>query len=166
MPPKDQYANLVFAEVTESAANTLTFEQIDLGLTILQKVALLIHSIEYTDFWGYLAAASDSVIFGLSASNSWATANPRERSIITFQNRTIVDYGTAGNNVVWTEPVIQDFSTYPGGGLLIVPKPLYIFVKGANLASPAHVAARIYFTIKELKDTEYLELLETRSYFG
>lgn len=166
MPGKDEYANLVFDEVTESVVNTLTFESIDLGLTILQKVALLIHSVEYTDFWGYLAAAGDSVIFGLAASNSFATPSPAERSIITFQNRTMVDYGTAGNNIVWTEPVKEDFSTFPGGGLLVVPKPLFLFVKGANLATPAHVTVRIYFTIKELKDAEYLELLETRAYFG
>lgn len=162
----DRYANMLYAEVVESSANTLTFKEIVMGLTIFQKVAILIVRLEWFQLFGRMLAASDELNFGLSQSNSFTNVNPDEQAIITFHKQVITDYGTAGNNHLFEEPVVDDFTTLPGGGLLITPKPLYIFVKGLNLAATGDARLRMFFTVIPMKDAEYLELLEVRQFFS
>ena len=170
MPPTrkttDKYANVLYDSVTESAANTLTFESVDVGLNMFDKVGLLIHRIEYFKFHAYLNAGTDAIEFGLSSSNGWTSVDASEPSIISFNLMRVNDHGTAGNAIIQENPLVRDFSDMPGGGILITPKPLYLFVEGANLASPAIVQMRMYFTVIPMKPEEYFELLEARQYFG
>jgi len=162
----DKYANILYDEVVESAANTLTFENLDIGLSLFDKVGVLIHRLEWMSWPSRLAAASDAIEFGLTTSNSWSAADPSENSIITYHKVQVVDYGTAGNNRIFDTPLVDDFSTLPGTGILTTPRPLYMFVDGANLADVATVKMRMFFTIITLKADEYFELLETRQFFG
>ena len=162
----DEYANMVYKEVVESGTTTLTFSSIDMGLTILQKVALLITRIEYWDTHTQMLADGDRVDFGLSASNSWVAATPGERSIITMERMVVNDHGTAANALLWEDPVSRDYTQMPGGGILIVPKPLYLWIYGTATAAPCRVQCRLFFLMIELKDAGYLELLESRQYFG
>lgn len=162
----DKYANVLFQEVTESAANTLTFEAIDLGLSLFDKVGLLVSRIEWYNWEVRLLAAADVVNFGLSSSNQFATVTAQENSIVTYHYYKVLDYGVAGNNKIFTSPLVDDFSTLPGGGLLVTPRPLYIFAQGANLAGTITATMRMFFTVVTLKPEEYFELLETRQFFG
>lgn len=162
----DKYANVLFQEVTESAANTLTFESIDLGLSLFDKVGLLISRIEWYNWEVRLLAAADVVNFGLSSSNQFTTVTAQENSIVTYHYFKVLDYGTAGNNWIFTSPLVDDFSTLPGGGLLVTPRPLYIFAQGANLGGAITATMRMFFTVVTLKPEEYFELLETRQFFG
>lgn len=162
----DMYANVLYDEVTESAANTLTFESIDVGLNIFDKVGMKLSRLEYSNFFGNLAADADVIRFGLSQSNSWTTPTPAESSVIDFNQFTVAAYGTAGNALIHEQPYVKDFSTLPGGGLLIAPKPLYLFAVGSNLSAASNVRIRMFFTIVTLKPEEYFELLEARQYFG
>lgn len=162
----DKFANVIYDSVTESGANTLTFEELTVGLNIFDKVGILIHRIEYYDFDILLVDDTDSIKFGLTASNGWSTVTPAETSIITFHKESIREIGTAASAFQRTDPLVDDFSTLPGGGLLTTPKPLYLFAEGNNLGSAATVRARIFFTIMKLRPEEYFELLEARQYFG
>lgn len=76
------------------------------------------------------------------------------------------DGGTAGTMVLNDFLPVNDYTSMPSGGLLIPPKPLYLAMNTSGLASPAEVTCRIYFTIIELQDAQYLELLQTRRAFG
>jgi len=163
---KDKYSNLVFDEVTESGTDTLTFEAVDLGLSAQDRVGVLIHRLEWSKWELGLADDTDRIEFGLSASNGWATVAASEQSIITFIRKNVTEIGTAASALVWSIPEVQDFTTFPGGGILIVPRPLYLFIKGTNLATAQTVAMRMYFTLVTLKPEEYFELLETRTYFA
>ena len=162
----DKYANLLFDEVTESGTNTLTFKELNFGVSLFDKKALLIHSIHWYQFDSKLIATSDNIQFGVSQSKAWTVATPSEPSIVTMRDYAVRDHGTAANALIWERPHVDDFSTFPGGGLLVVPKPLFLFIVGANLAAAAQVQMRLYFTFVEMKDAEYLELLETRMFFG
>lgn len=163
--PEDKYANMMYSTATESAANTLTFEQIDVGVSMFDKVGFLIHRIEWFQWWAQLLANNDAIEFGLSASNSWSTSDSSEASIITFRKAKAVPFGTAGNMEIVHDPIVDDFSMLPGGGHLITPKPLYIYVVGSGLAAAGVVKARIFFTIVKMKPDEYFELLESRTFF-
>ncbi len=162
----DKYANIMFEKATESSANTLTFKKIEIGMSLFDKVAILIHRIEWYNYAGYLIAADDALSWGLSTSNSWTIVSSDQPSIITFRSLLLRDFGTAGNNWVIPTPLIDDFSTLPGGGLLTTPKPLFLFVSGTALASPGVVEMRMFFTIQKLSDSDFFELLETRAFFG
>lgn len=162
----DNFANVIYDAVTESGANTLTFEEINVGLNIFDKVGMVIHLIEYSNHINLLQADDDSITFGLTQSNGWTTVDPSESSIITYEDFSIAGFGTAANALQRQTPYVRDFSTLPGGGILVTPKPLYLFAKGTNLGSAATVKVRIYFTIMKLKPEEYFELLEARQYFG
>lgn len=163
---KDKYANVLYDAVEESAANTLTFESVDVGLNIFDKVGLLISRIEYTNWGTLLDADGDTIQFGLSTANSITTINPSESSIIDYNKEFVEEYGAAANALLIDDTLLKDFSTLPGGGLLITPKPLYLYVQGSALASAATVRARLFFTVIPLKPEEYFELLEARQYFG
>jgi len=162
----DQYSNVLYDSVTESAANTLTFESVDVGLNIFDKVGLLISKVEYYSLYNRIVADGDSLEFGLSSSNGWSDADAAETSIIDYNRVSLNAVGTAATALERVEPFIKDFSTLPGGGILITPKPLYLYAAGANLGNPATVQIRMFFTIIKLRPEEYFELLESRQYFG
>lgn len=162
----DKYPNMLYADVTESAVDTLTFDSVDIGISLFDKVGLLLHRIEWYQWWYQLVADNDSVEWGLSASNQFASSDSAVAAIITYHKAYVTDFGTAGNNQIFKEPWVDDLSTLPGGGLLIVPKPLFMFVEGASETAVSVIKARIYFTIIKMKPEDYFELLETRQFFG
>lgn len=162
----DKYANILYEDVEESAANTLTFSEVNFGLSLFDKVGILIHRIEWHHTYAQLIAVGDTIKFGLSTSQGWTTVAPSEPSIITYHLRMLRDYGTAGNNKIFEDPLVEDLSTIPGGGMLITPQPLYMFVEGVSLPSAGIARMRMFFTIVQLKPEEYFELLETRQFFG
>lgn len=162
----DKFPNMLYADNLESGANTLTFKEITIGLNIFDKVGIIIHRLEFYNWQVLLLAVGDILEWGLSSSNGWTTVVPSETSIIMYHRKQIADYGTAGNNKIFTTPLVDDFSTLPGGGLLITPKPLYMFSKGAALGSASTVKMRMFFTVMKMKPEDYFELLEARNYFG
>ncbi len=162
----DKYANMLYDKVVESGANTLTFNEVNIGLTMFDKVGILISQIHWYNYQTLLAATTDAIQFGLSASNSWTVPDLGNSAIITMHEETVVDYGTAGNNQIFVQPMIDDFSQLPGGGLLITPRPLYLWTLGTNLASASSPIMRMYFTIIKLQPADYFELLESRQFFG
>lgn len=162
----DKYANILFDQVQESAANTLTFNEVNIGLSLFDKVGLLISRLEWYNWDTQLQADSDLVQFGLSTSNQFAAPAPGVSSIITFHNVELRDYGVAAVNFMFQTPWVDDFSTLPGGGLLITPKPLFLFTQGTNATGASLIQLRMFFTIITLKAEDYFELLETRQFFG
>lgn len=166
----DKYSNLFQVTAQESAANTLTFGSIELGLTIFQKVALLLNRI-VVDWNGALFIDmdqdGDKMILGLTQSNSLTTIALSEPAVIFKQEKVLHNHGTAANAIL-SENVVQtyDLSTLPGGGELIVPKPLYWAIQGVGLTAVVAITMRVYFQVIELKPDEYFELLESRRFFG
>lgn len=166
---KDNYSNLVQVAITQSAADTLTFEEIDLGLTIFQKIGIVINRIEMYPQgpgWALLQNNGDTFIFGLTQSNQITTLSPSENAVVYRHQEYLMHYGTAGNAVPYSEPIVADFSEMPGGGLIIAPRPLFIALDSDGLGATFEGIIRMYFIIIELKADEYFELLESRRFFG
>lgn len=162
----DKFPNVIYDSCTQSAANTLTFEEINVGLNIFDKVGLIIHRVEYYKMDNLLLDDTDTIVFGLSQSDSWTTAGPEETSVIDHNRRRVVEIGAATAAYMIQSPFVKEFTGLPGGGILTTPKPLYLYVDSTNLGSEATVDIRMFFTIIKLKPEEYFELLESRQYFG
>ena len=167
---KDAFANMATIAMVESAANTLTYFKLETGIALFEKVAWLISRLEFflhardvTTF----AANDDSVAWALCAANTLTTlfggntiTDPR---VIYGQRIKRMDFGTAGNADLYTDPQIIDFSTLPGGGILVPPNPLYGAIMGASAGGAATGYLRIYYSNYQLSGAdEYWELVESR----
>lgn len=148
--------------MTESAANTLTFAEIQTAISIFEKVAWVISRIEW-----FLAAAQlqqmadngDIAQCAVTASNQITALALNNPSVIDLLEIARFQASAVGYNW-WQLPIIRDFSNLPGGGIIVAPRPLYLALKGTTAAAAMTVSARIYFTQMELKADEYLELID------
>ena len=163
----DIYANIIQSEVTMSAANALTFQEINIGASIFDKIGMLIHRIEYVPSAGTiseLTTTADYAWFGLGSSNQPTDMSADDRSIIDYK-RIRFNIQTSGM-YERVEPILSDFASLPNLGTLCAPSPLYLWMDTSGFSAAAGVVARIYFTILRLTDVQYLELIETRRFFG
>lgn len=162
---QDKFANVAIISCTESAANTLTFQKIETGVSIQEKVAWIINRLEY--FITAPAAAifngdSDEFRFGLCVSKAITQVTLDDPTVLDINCITRLDYGAAANALLNYRPLIKDLSTMPGGGLLVSPNPLYAFAKGSGLASAMEVIVRMHYTGFVMTTEDYWDLVETR----
>jgi len=159
---REQYANKFYGSVTETAANTLTFKEIPTNVDVFSKIAWVLHRLEWfvaqTDL-DKIAGANDEIRMALCSTDKLTT--------LALNDAGLIDLCTASSIMVtlaswqfFNKPFIRDFSTMPGGGLIIAPRPLYIAAQGNSLASAITAEVRGYFTAQELKADEYLELVD------
>lgn len=169
MPVKqsgDQYPQLAYMEVVESAANTLTFAKLEVATGALlgkQKFGMVIHQIQFS----VGVTIRKLILDEDDAINIALTMNGNITSI-DLSNVDVVDqlvigrnkYGTAASGWLDIEPIIHNFSLL--GGLLVPADRLYLAAQGVSLASATTVKARLWYTMKELSIDEYWDLVEAR----
>ena len=160
----DLFSNIAYASVTESAANTLTFSEIQTGISVHEKVAWVISRIVWhipTSTLILMAAAADGVNMGLVLSNK--IDDLEDMADPSLVDNLIVsrhDFGTGASGYHLFEPIVKDYSALPGKGLIVTPKPLYAACQGISLSTPATVSCRIFYTTKELAADEFWELVQ------
>lgn len=160
---QDQFPQLAYLTVTESAANTITFAQLQTGGMLFERRALIIHRVEYyfgTTQLALLTAEADYINTGLSTNSSISGVSINDPNIIDLVLIQREDDGTAATSHRYQAPHVRDFTSLPGGGLLVPAHPLYLFVQGQSLASAANMDCRIYFTTRELSANDFIELVE------
>ena len=165
----DKYANIINVTVTETAANTLTFQEIEVGFSMFERVGLLIHRVEYAPedaAYNSLISSGDTLKCALTASNTIDTINPSERAAIDTIRWHAKDVGTVADLMVYQIPAVKDFSNLPMGGILIAPRPLYVGAEATGFSAAISVQVRLYFTVVSMADSDYFELLESRRFYG
>lgn len=139
-----------------SGANTLTFSEIQTNTNVFDKTAWVISRIEW--FFSQatralMLAADDTLTCALTFSQgltSLALSNPAVIDLFQYE------YGFQCLSM----PIIRDFSTFPGGGIIVAARPLFIAMTSTSIASAASSQVRFNFTMKELAADEYLELVD------
>lgn len=160
--PADKYANRAFFDVTETAANTLTFSQVNTGIQAFSRMAWIIHRVDW--YWGAkddLGANADQMEGALCSSNKFTEISLEDPSIFDYVLWGYKIQGTPAAAMLWHEPIVHDYSSQPGGGIIVPGFPLFIAAQGTSLANPQHITARVWYTLLELKADEYIELVET-----
>lgn len=158
----DLFSNKGYGQVVESGANTLTFSEIQTNVSIFEKVAWIIHRIEwYVNQANYalILDSSDHILMALVASDAISSLGLNIPAVIDLMDILRVQATGVGFSD-YNMPIIRDFSNLPGGGLIIAPRPLFLAVQGVSLAGPTTVEARFYFTSKVLSAEEYLDLID------
>lgn len=164
----DKYVNVMLHSVTMSGANTLTFDEMTIGLSTFDRIGILITRLEY-----YLSAATVSQLesnddyyqLGITGSNAISDIGSDERSVYNKIEEFVIASGTPATAMHMRYPIIEDLSDLPGGGLLIPPRPLYLAMDSSGFSSAGKGFVRMYFVTQQLKDTDYFELLETFRFF-
>ncbi len=164
----DVYPNLLVVSTLMSAANTITFKEINVGVNIFDKAGLVIARLEYQPLQATiddLDTDSDNAAMALVSSNALANLAADQAEVIDLFNLGASVVTAAG---IWRHiwPHVHDFSTLGGGGLLIPPKPLYAAMASSGMTVAGQFWLRVYFKILRLESDQYLELLETRRAFG
>lgn len=165
---KDLYPNQAYLTVTESGANTLTFNQLLTGVSIYEKIGWIIHRIDYglELTAAKFAADTDTCNFGISVSDQISSIGMEYSACVDHNSIARIDMGAAATAFLQRNPLEKDFSDLPGGGLMIPPNPIFLYVMGANAPSAFTVKARMYYTVKSLKVEDYWELVEIRRMVG
>lgn len=160
----DQYANVAALDITESAANTLTVAKFAFPFSIMDKMGLLISRIEYefANLSAALAASADQLLAGIATQDTVDLTSPTASSLVDVMKISRLDLGAAATGIVYWQPVVKDFSTLPGGGILVAPNPLYGALMGVSAGAAGRVKLRMYYTYMELATDEYWQLVESR----
>ncbi len=164
---KDKYANKIVVKCTQASLDTLAFASFNLGISAFDRVGLILHKIGWSlddTGWAELVAASDNIEGAIVTSDQVATITADLRQIVAKHDWIAGLVGVGANFRVDEQPKWDDFTGLPGKGMLVPPSPLYLAVMTAGNASVRTVYANIWFSIVELADADYFELLETTRY--
>lgn len=159
---EDRFSNMLSAEVTETAAGSLTYTEIVTGISLGMGIGMLIDKIEY-DITGpslaLLVAAADSMDLGWLTSNAPTNISITDRRVIhkiSMRKGPII--GTAASSAeIELLPKVFEFKP----AIIFAAPRLYLAVQGGSLTAVVTLRSRIYFRYIELTDKEYLELAET-----
>lgn len=162
---KDQFANQAVITCTETALNTLTFKKLETGISLFEKLAWIIHRIEYlvtSAVPGYFNATTDNLTMALTTTDQMTSIALTNAAVLDMTYLVRVDLGAAASGSIYPLQIYKDFSQLPGGGLIVPPNPLYGAIVGGGLTTAATAYLRLYYTNRELSPEEYWELVEAR----
>lgn len=169
MPVKsDKFSNIAYLSVTESALNTLTFARLDIATGALlgeKKFGMIIHRASYgisPASWAYFNGTVDFLTYALTVSNNLSTLGDSMPEVVDSGSLMRIDLGVAASGGFHHGPIVHDFSELPGGGLIVPVDRLYLAAVGSGLSAASSVAARLYYTMLELSQADYWDLVEAR----
>jgi len=159
----DKYAQFFYMDVTMSAANTLTFAKLALGISMFDYAGLLLHSVHYFPgraSYTECVTNSDEFTCAVTGSNSIDSLTADQPEVYDRLTVNASPSGTPANFVQRHLPVIHDFGTAPGGGVLVPAQDIYFAMESTGFANPGSAEARVYYTVVKLQATDYLELVQ------
>jgi len=157
----DRFQNILSAEVTTSAANVLTFAEVQTGASLGMRLGLVIDSIDMYPAQAVLAemtTAGDRILMAWCTSDQVTDledeADSRVLDVIRISR---LDFGTAASAQLVTVPLHREFSP---PRIMASPK-LFIAFNTFGLASVGILRSRLAFRFISLSAQEYLEIAET-----
>lgn len=159
----DSRAQIAAIHLSESAANTLTVALFNFPFSIMDKMALNIHRLEYWPDYASLVGTGDTITMAVICGKSISDIKDQTDPIMVDSFRIQRwDSGTAANANIAVAPYVKNFTQLPGGGLLVPPNPLAFAIKGDSLAAAGAAILRMHYTYLELPTDEYWQLVESR----
>jgi len=161
---KDVFANRAFKTLTMSAIDTLTFDQIQFGVGIFQGIAMIVNRVEWFPTPGtiqQLVANTDALYMAITNRDDLSDLNPTNQSVLILKTLHPVIVGAVVSELIKELPIVSDFSSLPGGGLIIPANPIHVGAMMSGGTAAGVVRVIMYFEFKTLSDAEYIELLQT-----
>lgn len=154
-----------------------TFEQIQPQSSINDRLGWIVHRAEFfhpTEVWAaWLDSTADFTLeYGIANSNSFAVPTASNPALKIRQRLVTNNNGAAAattTHVYDQQPFVQDFSTLPGGGMLMLPYPMYGYVSVIGTLPAGIAGVNCYFTLKvsqvQLSDADFFALLQANQMF-
>lgn len=157
----DRFRNVLSAEVTLSAANTLTFSEVTTGASLGVRLGLIIDEIMFYPAQGginEMTTSGDGMTFAWVTSDQVDDLNDEADSRIIYSQRIHrLDFGTAASAQLVTQPFSKEF-TPP---MIVATPKLHLGLVTNGLASAATLRSRLAYRFINLNAQEYLEVAET-----
>lgn len=159
---EDRFANVFNGTVTMSAPDTLTFAELVFGITLRDRIAIVIDELFYwvgIPVLTEMTAVADALSFGITTSDQVTNLNnPSDRRIINLERISRSDFGTAAGGQFVRQPFHRPFSP----PIILLPNRIFFGMASAGLASAATGYVRIHFrTVSITQDQQLIEVLET-----
>lgn len=160
----DKFANIAAIQVTETVAGTIAYTKFNFPYSIMDKMALLINRIEYLPLSiSNLNSSTDNVVIALIAATSIVDINNQADPALLDSTRLIRnDLGAAASGTLHQFPFVKDFSSLPGGGILVAPSPLSAAIQSSGAAGVMNAWIKFFYTSVSLTTDDYWELVESR----
>jgi hypothetical protein len=160
----DKFANIAAIQVTEAVAGTTAYAKFNFPYSVMDKMALLISRIEYLPLSvSNLNSSTDNVIIGLIAASAIVDIGNQADPVLLDSTRLIRnDLGAAATGALLQFPFVKDFSSLPGGGILVAPSPLCATIQSNGAAGVMNAWVKFFYTAVSLSTDEYWELVESR----
>lgn len=160
----DKYANIATISVQQSAADTITFQELRTNLGVMSgrlgAQAMLIDQINYyysVTAPALMTTAADLIQGAVTISNvPPSLGDAADRRILDMNQLQRVDWGVAASGQMLEMPRIHQF--FPP--LILAERSIYLGVNSSGLASAITLNVRIYYRTVEISNTELIELLE------
>lgn len=157
----DRFANILHAEVTHSAANTITFTEVQTGASLGMRLGLIVDTMFFYPIPSTIAlmtASNDRI------SMAWCTSDQvtdlqdeADSRILHVMHMVRHDMGTAAAAQLYITPLVAEFNP----PLIMASPKLFLCSDSNGLASVGTVRARLGFRFISLSPQEYLEIAET-----
>lgn len=162
MAQEDRFANIFTAEVVMSAANILTFVELNFGISLRDRMAIVIDELR---FWptaamvAEMTAGADQILMALTSSDQVTDITDlSDRRIFHFEHLIRVDLGVAATAVILELPIKDSFEP----PMIILPTRVFLGLHSAGLANPGTLRFRMHYrTVKITQDDQIIEVLET-----
>lgn len=163
----DKFVNKAYATVTQAAANTEAYGEINFNIPTFDKVALIISKIEYhfaTGLWAEMLTGSDQMLFGLTTNSSigaLTVANLSNPAVIDLNYITPVVVGAVVSMLYVRDPITIDYTSMPEGGIIVPPRPLYLYFDTAGFVAASTAYVILWFRYLGLSTEDYWDLVES-----
>lgn len=159
---EDRFANVFAGEVTLSAANILSFAELNFGITLRDRIAVVIDELY---FWALLAdigamtAVNDQITWALTVSDQVSDIlDMGDRRILASRTITRMDFGTAASAQIISMPLKESYAP----PLIVLPNRLFFAGVTVGLSTTAVLRMRMHFrTVSITQDQQLIEVLES-----
>ena len=162
---KDVFTQQAYLSVTEDAAGTVKYAQLDTRFSLGTEVLWEINKIDYGPDGATLKeldAETDELIFGIAVSNQSDSPSLSDPAIVAYESLLPLVHGTPANLEIFRRPIVVKYDP----PLAILPQRLYLFVQSVGFAVPAGISARVHYREVKITPQLYREILETYLMLG
>lgn len=159
---EDRFANIFTASITMSAANTLTFTELNFGIQLRDKLAIVIDELYWYPNGATIAlmtAVGDSIDYALTQSSEITDIyNLGDRRIIYLDRLFRMDFGTPAAGQLIRIPLKESFAP----PTIVLPTRMFLAMASQGLASAGGGTLRMHYRTVTLTEAQQLrEVLET-----
>lgn len=159
----NEFVSEFIISVTEATANTLAFAKISSGIQPLEKIGWVLQKLIFeTTAVPLMNGTGDAVTFGLTVSNQLTSLVNTDPAVVYKRTLQRLDFGTAASAIVYDNYWEVDFSSLQGGGLLVLPNPLYLAAQGTGLSAASTTIMRALFYPIAMSPEDYFNLVQNR----